>query len=311
MATVTASRPAVDEGRTPVLSVIVPSVNGPADLIDCLTALDREGASVPLEVVVVDRVGRSVRDAVRQRYPWARVIDAPRGTPIPDLRAIGFEAARADVVGVIEDHVHVPPGWARQMLEAHARGEMVVGGAVLNAATKRLVDWAAFLCEYSHLLPPLAAGPVTTLTGNNTTYRRALLERFRDVITSGRWEDHLHAVLRTHGISLHCHPEIAVLHRKHYSVAEYASQRFLYARSYAAFRLAGRTWSYRVAYGFATSVLPSILLARICRRVWARPPYRRWLLQSLPLLVVFVHAWACGEAAGAWFGPGDAASRVC
>jgi hypothetical protein len=297
--------------QAPQLSVVVPSVNGAADLMGCLDALAIDAARTPLEVLVADRVGAELRREVQQRHPWVRLIEAAPGTTIPSLRAMAFLAASAPVVAVIEDHVRVPAGWADQMLGAQQRGEEVVGGAVYNAATERVVDWAAFLCEYSHLLPPLASGPVASITGNNTAYRRDLLERFRDAAASGRWEDHLHAVLRAHGIPLYCRPEIAVGHKKHYTVWEYTSQRYLYARSFAGARVAGRPALARALYGAAAVLLPPLLLARIVGRVWARPPYRPMLVRSLPLLPLFVAAWAAGEVVGAWLGPGDALSRVC
>lgn len=294
----------------PLLSVVVPSVNGIRDLRDCLATLAAEAARVPLEVLVVDRVGPALRAEVARQYPWVRVIVAARGTTIPELRAMAFSAASAPIVAVIEDHVHVPAGWATQMLAAQARGETVVGGSVQNGATERLVDWAAFLCEYSHLLPPQPDGPVPTITGNNTTYRRELLERFREAASSGRWEDHLHAVLRAHGVQLFSRPGIVVQHKRHYTVGEYAAQRYLYARSYAAARLIGRRGHVRFAYGAVSPLLLPLLLSRIVARAWSRPAYRRVLIRSLPLLVLFVTAWAAGELAGAWLGPGDALSRV-
>jgi hypothetical protein len=153
---------------------------------------------------------------------------------------------------------------------------------------------------------------VASITGNNTTYRRELLERFHAATTSGRWEDHLHAVLREHGIHLYCHPEIVAGHRKHYTIREYVSQRYLYARSYAGARVGRASVARRLVYGAgAATLLPPLLLTRIVGRVWARPAYRRALIRSLPLLPLFVAAWAAGEVAGAWMGPGDALSRVC
>jgi hypothetical protein len=296
----------------PLLSVVVPAVNLMSDLDGCLAALAAESRETPLEILVVDRHDLDFRQEVRRRYPGVRVLDAAPATTIPDMRAMAFAVAQAPVVAVIEDHVQVRPGWAAQMLRAHELGERVVGGAVENAATERRVDWAAFLCEYSHLLPPLPAGPVASITGNNTTYRRELLERFRAATTSGRWEDHLHAVLRDNGIELFCHPEIVASHKKHYTVGEYVSQRYLYARSYAGARVSQDSAIRRLVYGLgAATLLPPLLLLRIVRRVWARPAYRSELLRSLPLLPLFVAAWAAGEAAGAWAGPGDALSRVC
>ena len=296
----------------PRLSVVIPSVNGLADLAGCLDALAVDARRTPLEALVVDRVGDALRQQVRASYPWVRVLEAAPGATIPQMRAQAFDAAVAPIVAVIEDHVQVPPGWAEQMLAAHARGEEVVGGAIVNAATERLVDWAAFLCEYSQLLPPLPSGPVPSIAGNNTTYRRVLLDRFREATNAGRWEDHLHEVLRENGIELYCHPEIEVGHKKHYTVWEYTSQRYLYARSFAGSRVRNRSLPQRALYAAAAAVLlPPLLLARIVGRVWSRPPYRPMLLRSLPLLPLFVAAWSAGEVVGASLGPGDALSRVC
>ncbi|HXI19843.1 MAG TPA: hypothetical protein VNH46_02080, partial [Gemmatimonadales bacterium] len=247
---------------------------------------------------------------VAEAFPAVRVLAAPAGTTIPQMRAMAFEVATGENVAVIEDHVRVPRGWARAMLAAQARGEEVVGGAVENAATEKLVDWAAFLCEYSQLIPPLPAGPVPGLTGNNTVYRRARLERYGEVWRAGRWENHLHDALRRDGVTLYQHPEIVVGHKKHYTVGEYLSQRYLYARSYAGARVAGEPAWKRLAYGLAALLLPPLLYRRVVATVWGKGRHRRELIRSLPLLALFVSAWGTGELVGYWFGPGDALGRV-
>ena len=223
----------------PALSVVIPSVNGLGDLLGCLAALEQQRGDVALEVLVIDRCGESVRQAVRERFPTVRILATPRDTSIPDMRAIAFREATAPAVAVIEDHVVVPPDWAAQLLQAQRTFGGVVGGAIENAATERLVDWAAFLCEYSHCIPPLTEGPTDWLPGNNVVYPRALLEQHQSVLGGGRWENHLHDALRRDGVPLICRPEITVGHKKHYTVSEYVSQRFLYARSYAGARVAG------------------------------------------------------------------------
>jgi hypothetical protein len=292
----------------PELSVVVPSVSGWPDLRDCVAALEGQ-RDVTVEVVVVDRLGEPLRGALRREFPRARLVKAPAATSIPALRRLGFGAARGDVVGVIEDHVLVPADWAARMLAAHRDGAMAVGGAVANGATERLVDWAAFLCEYAPCLAPVA-GPTERLPGNNVTYRRALLERFADRVGEDRWEDHLHSALRAAGIVLVSRPEIVVLHRQRTTAARYARQRYLYSRSYAGQTVAGRGALRRAARGLAALGLPPVLFVRIVRAVWASGRHRRELLATLPLLAAFVTVWAAGEAAGAWFGPGDALARV-
>lgn len=294
----------------PALSVVVPSVNGWEDLEGCLAALAAEAEETPLEILVPDRVGEALRERVRAAYPAVRVLPAGPETTIPALRALAFEAATAPAVAVIEDHVLVPRGWARQLLAALERGEDVAGGAVENAATESLVDWAAFLCEYSQLVPPVAAGEVAGLAGNNVVYRREVLRKAEPAWRAGRWEDHLHAELRRLGVRLHQHPEIVVGHRKRYTVGEYLAQRFLYARAYAGLRVAEGGAGRRALYGALALALPPVLFVRIVRTLRAKRRHGRELGRSLPLLFLFTLAWGLGEVTGAWFGEGGALKRI-
>ncbi len=294
----------------PALSVVVPAVNGIGPLADTLDALAGERDGVALEVLVPERLGEAFRAEVAARYPWVRLLPASATATIPELRALAFRAAQAPAVAVIEDHVRVPSGWAAAMLAALAEGADAVGGSVENAATETLLDWAAFLCEYSQLLPPLAAGEVTGLTGNNTVYRRAALERTRAAWEAGRWEDHLHAAIRASGGRLVQHPGIRVGHRMQYAPGEYPSQRFLYSRAWAGMRAAEWPAPRRWAAGLLALALPPVLFARIVRTVWGKGYHRGILVRALPLLAWFVLAWGLGEVVGYWAGPGQALRRV-
>lgn len=305
-----ATRPA------PALTVVVPSVNGFADLERALSALDAESRDLSLEIIVVDRLGESVRAATRARFPAARIIEAPPTATIPAMRRMAFTAASGGSVAVIEDHVIVPSGWARALLEAErdagadAAGGVVVGGSVANGATDRTVDWAAFLCEYSHCITPIPAGPSDWLTGNNVVYPRALLDRYLGRLADDQWENHLHAMMRADGVVLVCRPDIVVAHRKHYSVGEYFTQRYLYARSYAGARVAGASVGRRLAFGAAAVALPPVLFWRTVSRILAKRRHRAELIRSLPLIALFVCAWAAGEVVGSWMGAGDSLRKV-
>ncbi len=293
-----------------MLSVVVPSVNGWGDLEGCLEALERESATLPLEVLVVERCGAAVRNAAAQRFPWVTLMAVDASATIPDMRARAFAAARSASVAVIEDHVLVPAGWAQAMLDARVTAR-VVGGGVRNAATHTLLDWAAFLCEYSHLLPPLPAGESAWVTGNNTVYDRELLLRHADVIAQGGWENQLHDAIRSSGVALVCRPDIVVDHKKHYTFGEYFSQRYLYARSYAGARVASAPLSRRIAYGLAAFALPPLLLWRTTARTLRKQVPRSLALRSIPYTALFVCAWGAGEVMGYWFGAGDSLRKVC
>jgi hypothetical protein len=292
------------------LSVVVPSVNGSQDLDGALAALEAQGSPETLEILVVDRLGEDLRAHVRQKFPRVQVIPVPKSATIPQMRAVAFDACTADAVAVIEDHVIVPRGWANALLGAMNGSRRVVGGSVENAATRTLTDWAAFLCEYSHCMNPLPSGSSTWLTGNNIVYPRALLEEFRPVIAEGAWENRLHDAMRSAGIDLVCHPEIAVGHKKHFTISEYLGQRYLYARSYAGARVKGRSVGARLAYAAAALALPPVLLWRTVSRVVSKRRHIGHLVRSLPLLGLFVCAWAAGEVVGYARGAGDSLSRV-
>ena len=294
-----------------LLSVVVPSVNGLQDLVGCLEALGAQEADVEMEVIVVDRVGAAVQEEVARDFPRARVIPVARGTSIPRMRALAFDAASAEAVAVIEDHVIVPKGWARALLDARRETGAVVGGSIDNAARSSLIDWAAFFCEYSHCLAPLPRGPASSVPGNNVIYDRALLRAYRGTIAEGRWENYLHDAMRRDGVPLELRPEISVGHKKHYTFREYLSQRFLYARSYAGERVAGMSFARRIAYGVAAFGLPPILMYRTVARVVAKRRYPAQLVASLPLLALFILSWTAGEIVGYWAGPADSLGRVC
>ena len=57
--------------------------------------------------------------------------------------------------------------------------------------------------------------------------------------------------------------------------------------------------------------LPPLLFARTVSRVMSKRRNRAELVRSLPLLVLFVSAWAMGEMVGYVAGPGDSLSKVC
>ncbi|MFN0116433.1 MAG: glycosyltransferase family 2 protein [Paracoccaceae bacterium] len=293
----------------PELSVVIPAVNGLADIAGCLDAL-RLTTGARLEVIVADRTSEAQRWATERDYPEARLIRVPPGTTIPAMREAAMRAATAPAIAVIEDHVIVPPGWARAMLDALGEGHDVVGGTVENAATGTLIDWAAFLCEYSAVLPPLPAGPSTWLPGNNVVYRTGVLRRFDAVLAEHKWENRLHDAMREAGVELLMRPEITVGHKMHYTFGLYLSQRFLYSRSYAGARVAGWPKGAKLKMGAMAFALPPLVLMRTVSRIRAKRYHVDKLIRSLPLQVCFAISWGAGEIAGYWFGPGNAMARV-
>lgn len=294
---------------SPDISVVIPSVNSIDDLRSCLDALRAQRGAV-LEIIVVDRLGDTVRRALASEYPEVKVVPVASDATIPQMRALGFKHVSSDVIGVIEDHVVVPSDWAQKLVAAIRSGIDVAGGPIENAATDTRIDWAAFLCEYSACLPPLQAGEATWLPGNNIAYRRSVLERYQVVLDKGLWENHLHDAMRADGVKLIMLPDLIVGHKMHYTFDLYLSQRYLYARSYAGARVAGKPAPLRMAYGLAAFALPPMLFARTLRTIVRKGRHLDHLLPSVPMLAAFVMSWGAGEVQGYLFGAGDSLSKV-
>jgi hypothetical protein len=88
------------------------------------------------------------------------------------------------------------------------------------------------------------------------------------------------------------------------------SQRYLYARSYAGARVAGKPAPVRLAYGAAAFGLAPLMFVRTVRNILAKGRHVDRLWPSLPMISAFVCSWGAGEVVGYWFGAGDSLSKV-
>ena len=290
----------------PELSVVVASLNGFPYLGECLGALARGPAT---EVIVADATDERTRERVRERWPEVRLLSFDEPRTIPELRAAGIAAARAPHVALIEDHCVVRNGWAERIVRDHREGHPVVGGAVRNAATRRLRDWAAFFCEYSEHMEPVPRGSVRALPGMNVSYDRDAIVTMRELLAAGLWETWLHEHLLRSGFELYADPEITIDHAKDFGFREFTSQRYHYARSHAGMRNAelGRR---RMLYVLGSPALVPLLYRRIARNVLRRRRHRRELALSTPLILFYLSVWAAGEAVGYAFGGGRSILKV-
>ncbi|MCP4609846.1 MAG: glycosyltransferase [Planctomycetes bacterium] len=298
-------------GKNFKLSVIVVSVNGLPYIGDSLESLEQQYCRDEIEIILVDRCGDSVRDFVGQKYPSVKIIKASQETTIPILRALAFRETSGEIIAVLEDHCIVEPDWARSMIEAHQSEYSVIGGSIENAACGKIVDWAAFFCDYSQAIKPLPEGEANILPGNNVSYKRWVIERFRDVIEAGVWDHTLHEHIKDAGIYLYSIPSITVYHKMSARLGWFISQRYHLARSFAGMRFTNVSWFQRALYGAGSVLLPLILAKRIVTSVWKKGRYRRELFLSLPFLVLLLISWGIGELLGYILGLGISSSKVC
>lgn len=295
----------------PDLSVVIASVNGLPHPLELLDALERERADVELEVVVADCTGAATALAIRDRFPWVRLLTWPEQRSIPDLRAAGVSAATGRLVAVTEDHCVPRPGWAKALIAGLQRtGWAAVGGGVENGATTRPIDWAVYFCEYANLMAPVRHGPATAIPGMNVVYDMDQLAEIRNVFTEGLWENVIHDRIRAAGFEIGLDPDIVVDHRKHFTIAMFLSERYHYSRAFGGNRLAGATVGTRLRWAAQSILLPPVLVARVLRAVISKGRHGGPLVRSAHLVIFFSVVWAVGEMVGYLFGPGDSLVRI-
>jgi glycosyltransferase involved in cell wall biosynthesis len=294
----------------PLISVVIPCVNGLPIVLRCVESFVRQEGTRPVEVVVVDRCGEETRSALRDRFPEVVVIPAAGRPTIPALRAEGIRRARGAVIAITEDHCIAQPGWLRAVERAYKAGHRVVGGPVENGCVQRTVDWAAFFCEYARFMGPVPCGAVAEVPGNNCAYDRRLFELLEPELRAETWESAWHARLRELGVVFHSDPEMTVRHDKSFSYGYFSSQRYHYSRSFAGMRLHGAPWWKRWAYAGATLLLPGLLFGRMTATMARKRRHWKPFLRSLPVLWTFLATWAAGEGVGALLGPGRSLERV-
>ena len=294
----------------PKLSVVIASVNGLPVIDECLRALEKQRGGVVAETIVIDCCPNRTAEHIRETFPRVKVFEASGRPGIPELRAIGFSHAAGDIIAVIEDHCIVAEDWAQETVNAHQDGYAAVGGAVENASVDRIVDWAAFFCEYSHAMLPIPDAEADYITGNNTSYRREVLLSVDESVRKNYWEFFLHDEMRKRGVRFMSSPRVLVYHKKEFGFLYFIAQRFHYSRSFAAMRSARMSTFYRLCFALLSPALPAVMAARITAQVLKKGRHYREFLLALPLLTVFLIAYAIGELCGTLVGPGESLRRV-
>lgn len=299
------------KSKSPKLSIVIASLNGRPYIDACLASLAQQNGNIAAEVIVADCAGASVTGFVRAEYPEVRLIAFDERKSVPELRSAGILASRGEVVVITEDHCLATEGWYEALVRAHqAHPDPAIGGAVDNAAIERIVDWAVYFCEYSNFISPVPHGVVHDLPGPNVSYKRAALDTMRDMVERGYWETFLHQRLESAGHQLWSDPSIVVLHKKHFRFRDFLSERFHYGRWFAGTRNEFSGPLRRLFYLVFSPLLPPLIISRIARRVLGRRRHYDAFVKALPLILVFMVAWATGEFVGHLLGPGQSVRKL-
>ena len=290
---------------------MIASAAGGDFLFHCLNSLVDQHENNGAEIIVVDRCGEEMVEKIEKDFPDIRLVaSSPEDRlSVTELRCLGVQQARAEIVAVIEEHCIAAPDWIQSILTEIQPGDAAVGGPVVDSEFERIQDWVVYFSEYHNYLPPWQAGPRYLLNGVNIAYNRELLVKHLDLLSQGYWEVVLHPVLSGDGV-FRAIPGMKVYHRGPFEYRYYLEQRYLRSRVWGGTQRQIVSSIKRLGYLILAPVIPLLLLIRMASRVMKSRKYLNMFLLSLPLLVPVVIAYTWGEWTGYLVGKGDALQRV-
>lgn len=296
----------------PRLSVLITVVDGAPAVAGCLDALRAQRQPPSLEILVpwddtIPEVG-----ALAERYPEARfpalgrlatrrsvANAAGQHELIDQRRTAGLEAARGELVAMLEDRGYPAPSWAQTADRLHRElPHAVIGGLVANGVDSRL-NWAVYFIDFAEYQPPAPDTTSAYITDVNVVYKRQALEATRDLWLEGYQETTTHWALAESGQTLWRTGALEVVeHRGNLTLAGLAAERYHWGRLFATTRVREVGLGARAAYAALSPLLPPLLLARIVREQLRGRRTLGTMLRVLPEIVVLLGFKALGEMVG-------------
>ncbi len=302
----------------PTLSVIVVIVSDTTDsrrhasyLQDCLRGLSEQVNAPAMEIIVPYKPPVDGIDRVKQLFPQVEFVPVDRLQTFTgqggnrehhdELRARGLEAARGQIIALLEDHARPDAHWSAAVVKAHQERYSAyagVGGAIENGV-ERSLNWAVYFCDFGRYENPVREGDSLFASDANVSYKRAALESIKPVWEQVFHETAVNWALTSRGDKLALSREIVVYqNRTGLQLRSALKERFIWGRSYAATRSRLARGAKRLVYAALSPLLPAILMARMTTNALKKGRHTGAFLKALPLTVMLTLSWSVGELVG-------------
>ena len=252
------------------VSVVIPTLDRPEPLRDCLAALAVDFPA-DAETIVVDDGGRADLGSVVAPFVTAlrlRLLRHPNGGPAA-ARNRGLAIAQGEVVVFTDDDCRPHPGWVAALAAGVATAPpRAAGGATRNGLPRNAyADAAQLVLDLLSRHDRAVAGRERLLASNNFAFPAEALrklggfdERFRtaeDRELCRRWAQAGHALTRV--------PSAVVDHEPRLDLAGFVRKFFAYGRGAALFHETGGDAGLRESSRFHLR-LPALLVPELRRR---------------------------------------------
>jgi hypothetical protein len=287
-----------------------------------VSGAQRRRAQRQLAAIAAQTIAAEIEVFVVDTRPEMDPLELPSGLEVSVLRrpslsfgearALAARAARTEIVAYLEDHCYPDPGWAEALAGAYREPWASVCYAVGNANPRARGSRITHLAHYGEWEFP-APGRVSSLPGNNVSYRREVLLGVGSDLDAMLMADYnLHNRLRREGLPLAAEPAARVRHENE-GVLDGCRSAVAYSRVLAVERARLEGWRLGRRLTHAVMILlsgPLLRLARLLRATRRRPRKLGLVVLYSPAILAQYLASSFGESLGCLFGPGRGVARL-
>lgn len=291
------------------LSVIVASTLSELSLVNCLNSILSNKLD-DVEIIVVDCCLDESFEYFVKNYTAMQFLKFEKNATLPVLLAAGLERATGNIIAMTDTSCVVADNWIPSIMKAHQSQAPIIGGAVEVSESRKMVDWAAYFCDYSDFMPPLKAGLGDVVPGNNISFKRTALTEGKEFTENGFWKTMWVRKLQESGIEVIRDPSILVYFTKSYDFVPFLIRRFHHGRCFAGRRGMKLNLSKLAFYFVGSCVLPFIFLARTVLPILAKKRRLKELLFSSPIIILAIVCWSFGETCGYLTGAGKSCQEI-
>ncbi len=295
------------------LSVIIADSGVSTQIERCLRTLVTQARVVQAEIIVVHRTQDTLMTMVKAAYPEVTFVGPSKQANLPALLGEGIARSSGQIIAITDTSCVIDDHWLTSIVEAHRSECPVVGGAVEPASFGKLLDWAAYFCDYGQFMRPFREGPAAEMPGNNLSFKRWALGRCNPDgadVAMNFWKSQWCSGLRQKGFELLLTPTVVLRTERTHRLLPFLRRRFHHGRCFAGMRLAQTTSRRRAFYVMGSAVLPFLFLARLVQRITPKRRHMRKFILAFPLIAVAVTCWSAGEFYGYLRGPGHSCAQV-
>ncbi len=292
-----------------LLSVVVTLTGDDSDASRCMQALAAQRGAPPTEIVVPLYSKLHDSASLRLAWPEVRFIDMLEDPPPPGpawehwkvdrLRAVGLQAARGDIVGMLQDNGLPDDRWSATVWELHRQHtHEAIGGSVRHAGAS-LLNRAAYYCDFLRYQAPFLPAITDYASVINVSYKREAIEECRDAWQEFFDESVVHRRIRNRGRGLYLTSMLSVDYD--YGALPFAvalRRKVASGRAFAARRSRTASVLRRVAYASLSPGLAPLLLVRQFILLRRRGQEVRPFLAAVPFISACLVGWSLGELIG-------------